>query len=143
MSFLRKLKRDFIYCGIMGWCMEIIYTAFISLRRRDFKLKGTTSIWMFPIYGCAALLSPIMNLLKQKPIWLRGLTYMALIFSAEYTAGAFLSKHKLCPWDYHRSRFNIKRFIRLDYAPNWFGVGLIFEYLLRHRASRTKTTSIL
>lgn len=141
MSFLEKLKRDFIYCGVVGWCLEIIYTAFMSLRRRDFKLKGTTSIWMFPIYGSIAFLSPIMRLVKKKPAWFRGFTYMALIFSAEYTAGSLLNKHKLCPWDYHRSRFHIKRLIRLDYAPYWFGAGLLFEYLLQRRNRPQKTVS--
>lgn len=138
-NILRKLKQDFIFCGISGWCMEIVFTALAALRRRDFKLRGTTSLWMFPIYGSIAFLSPLMKLLKKKPAWFRGFTYMALIFSAEYTAGALLSKHKLCPWDYRRSRFHVKRIIRLDYAPNWFGAGLLFEYLLQRRNRLKKT----
>ncbi|MCM1327110.1 MAG: putative ABC transporter permease [Bacteroidales bacterium] len=141
MNFLKKLKQNFIFCGIAGWCMEIIFTALAALRRRDFKLKGTTSLWMFPIYGSIAFLSPIMTLLKKKPAWFRGFTYMALIFSAEYTVGSLLNRLRLCPWDYRRSRFHIKRIIRLDYAPNWFGAGLLFEYLLRRRNRPKRTVS--
>lgn len=130
---LRKLIHNFIVCGITGWCMEIFFTALHSLRRRDFKLKGTTSLWMFPIYGAASLLTPLFRLMRNKPLFLRGLTYMTLIFSAEFTAGTLLERHALCPWDYSRSRFNVKRLIRLDYAPNWIGAGLLFERLLSNK----------
>ena len=113
--------------------MEIIFTSLHSLRRRDMRLVGTTSIWMFPIYGCAALLSPISRLLHTQSFWVRGFTYMSLIFSAEYLTGSLLKRHELCPWDYQHSRWNIKRLIRLDYAPYWFGAGLLFERVLSRR----------
>lgn len=122
--------RNFLRCGLTGWCMEIIFTSLDSVRRRDPMLKGNTSIWMFPIYGSAALFAPIHKLLRRKPLWVRGLTYMSLIFSGEYISGRLLSKHNMCPWDYGRSRWSIKRVIRLDYAPFWFGAGLLFEKIL-------------
>lgn len=127
---MKQFFKNFIRCGIAGWCIEIIFTALDSFRRRDFTLKGTTSIWMFPIYGCAAFLSPIAHILKNKSVWLRGLTYMTIIFSAEYAAGYILNRKTLCPWSYHRSKWNVNRFIRLDFAPYWFGAGLLFERLL-------------
>lgn len=132
MKIFKNLGRGFLICGVAGWCMEIVFTALGSLRRRELKLRGTTSLWMFPIYGSAVLLAPFMKLLRQKPLWFRGLAYMTLIFSAEHTAGSLLSRRKLCPWDYYHSRFHISRFIRLDYAPNWFVAGLLFERLLKH-----------
>ncbi|MCM1190435.1 MAG: putative ABC transporter permease [bacterium] len=122
--------KNFLKCGLTGWCMEILFTAAASLRRRDMTLKGATSLWMFPIYGSAALLAPVSRLLQKKPIWLRGLSYTGLIFSAEYLTGLLLSKHKLCPWDYGKSRWNVNRLIRLDFAPYWFTAGLLFERLL-------------
>ena len=63
---------------------------------------------------------------------------MSLIFSAEYISGKLLRKKELCPWDYGRSKWNIGRVIRLDYAPLWFFVGLFFEQLTR---PSSKTTS--
>lgn len=123
-------SKNFIKCGLTGWCLEIIFTAMDALRRRDMSLKGHTSLWMFPIYGCAALFSPVSRLLSTKPAWLRGLTYTGMIFSMEYLAGQALAKHKSCPWDYHRSRWNVGRVIRLDFAPYWFGAGLLFERIL-------------
>ncbi|MCD7837142.1 MAG: putative ABC transporter permease [Lachnospiraceae bacterium] len=110
--------------------MEILFTALKSLHRRDLSLKGNSSLWMFPIYGCAALLTPLFKLLKNVPVIFRGLTYMGMIFSGEYLSGSILRRHSICPWDYCRSRFNIKSVIRLDFAPNWFAAGLFFEWLL-------------
>ena len=129
---MKTFLSDFMKCGLVGWCMEILFTALDSFRRRDLRLQGVTSLWMFPIYGCAALFRPIYALIRRFPVWARGLTYMTMIFSAEYTSGKLLSRHHLCPWDYSRSRFQIKRLIRLDYAPLWFGAGLFFEKFLLH-----------
>ena len=122
--------RNFLTCGLTGWCMEIIFTSLDALRRREMTLKGNTSLWMFPIYGSAALLKPVCSLLKNRPVWLRGATYMSLIYSVEYLTGKLLSKYKLCPWDYSRSRFHVDNVIRLDFAPYWFCAGLMFERLM-------------
>lgn len=130
-SFFRSFLHSFLRCGLAGWCLEILFTALGSLRRRELKLKGNTSIWMFPIYGCAALIGPLRRLLKKWPLWMRGFTYMTLIYCVEYLSGKALQKKGLCPWDYGRSRFHVNRTIRLDYAPLWFFAGLLFERLSR------------
>ena len=85
---------------------------------------------MFPIYGCAALLTPIFRFMRKKPLIVRGLTYMSVIFSMEFFCGMLLRRKSLCPWDYSRSKWNVSQVIRLDYAPYWFGAGLLFEKLL-------------
>ncbi len=133
MKHLPVFLKNFLKCGLTGWCMEIIFTAIGSLRNRDMTLKGVTSLWMFPIYGCAAVVAPLSRLLKNRSVGFRGLTYMSMIFSTEYLAGRLLSRHSLCPWDYAKSRWHIDRVIRLDYAPYWFGAGLLFEKLLSHK----------
>lgn len=133
---MKKLVHNFIHCGILGWCMEITFTALDSFRKRQFTLKGNTSIWMFPIYGMASFLAPICRLLKGKSVLLRGSVYASLIFLGEYITGTFLRKKGLCPWDYSKSRWNIKGLIRLDYAPNWFLAGLLFERLIRENDSQ-------
>ncbi len=127
-----KCIKSFLRHGLIGWCMEIIFTAAESLRRRDYTLKGCTSLWMFPIYGSSALLAPIFRLLKKKALWIRGCTYALLIFLAEFLSGTFLRKRGLCPWDYNRSKWNICNVIRLDYAPFWFLAGLLFEHTSTH-----------
>ena len=138
---LLSFLKNFLKCGLTGWCLEIMFTAGGALRRRDMTLKGNTSLWMFPIYGCAAMLEPITRLLSRKPAWLRGVTYMSLIFSTEFLTGSILKHRSLCPWDYGHSRWNIGRVIRLDYAPCWFAAGLLFEKLLVSSSSTQDTQS--
>ena len=59
------LSRLFIHCGILGWCFEILYTSLRMLQRRNYRLQGNTSIWMFPIYGCAAFLRPLDKVMQH------------------------------------------------------------------------------
>ncbi len=132
---LRKelmLRRSFIQCGITGWCIEVMFTGFHSFLRRDFRLMSQTSILMFPIYGMAAFIKPIYKYIKNWNILVRGILYTISIFLVEYFTGNFLCKKKICPWDYTKSKYNIKGVIRLDFAPLWFFTGLLFEHLLCH-----------
>lgn len=121
------LSRLFLHCGIAGWCFEILYTSFKMLQRHDFQLKGTTSLWMFPIYGCAAFLRPLFRITHKLWLPLRGTLYALLIFSGEFLSGALLDKKGFEPWDYSRYRFRIGTHIRLDFFPNWFLTGLFLE----------------
>lgn len=140
-NFCKNFISNFLRCGLTGWCLEICFTALGKPPAGNRELTGHTSLWMFPIYGCAVFLSPISILLKKQSVWVRGLSYMSLIFSAEYLSGTLLKKHKCCPWDYSHSPFHIHGLIRLDYAPFWFGTGLLFEHLLKHRPPHTATKS--
>lgn len=125
--YLRHFLRDFFRLGFTGWCIEILFTAIDSFRRREFTLKGTTSLWMFPIYGLGALIGPLSRCLQKKCLFVRGFYYMLLIYVVELCTGRFLQKRKFCPWNYHSSSWNIQDVIRLDYAPFWFLTGLLFE----------------
>ena len=113
---VKNMKKRFIFCGLVGWCLEIFWTGLKSLQRRQMKLMGHSSIWMFPIYGMAFLFAPISRLLNGKSVWVRG--------------GMFLKKRGLCPWDYSHAKLNVNGVIRLDYAPVWFLTGLLYEKLL-------------
>ena len=126
------MDKNFIKCGIIGWCMEVLFTSACCFRKKDYKLIGQTSIWMFPIYGMAAVIKPISIRLKKrnKKVVERGLIYTAGIYITEYATGTILKKHNQCPWDYSKSRYNLKGIIRWDYAPLWFLVGLIYEKIL-------------
>ena len=48
---MKKLCKDFLKCGILGWCLEILVSGAEALRRQDKTLTCHTSLWMFPIYG--------------------------------------------------------------------------------------------
>ena len=107
--------------------MEIIWTGVISGFKGERTLKGTTSLWMFPVYGMVILLEPVFILFAEWPVFIRGVIYMLLIFSAEFLWGTYLNKAGLCPWDYSKAEYNVAGIIRLDYAPLWFGAGLFYE----------------
>ena len=124
--------RNFLICGLTGWCMEILFTSAGSLARHDGRLIGQTSLWMFPIYGMAACIGPVYAKIKKLPALLRGSIYTVGIFSFEYLSGSLLRRHHFCPWDYSSARANVNGLIRLDYAPFWLGAGLLFERILVH-----------
>lgn len=121
--------QNFVRCGIAGWCLEIFFTAMHALQKREMALCGTTSLWMFPIYGMGAIIAPLYRLLHRQSIWLRGFLYTLLIFTVEFISGSYLRRKKCCPWNYHRSPWNVREVIRLDYAPYWFLTGLLLEQL--------------
>lgn len=124
------IRQNFFRCGILGWALEIFWTGLHAFRIRDPKLTGTSSLWMFPIYGSAAFLAPLMRRIKSWAFWQRGLVYMSFIYAAEFISGSLLKLRGMCPWSYERSPFQIHEVIRLDFAPLWFLVGLMFERIL-------------
>lgn len=124
------LGRNFFICGLTGWCMEILFTSAGSLLKKDGRLIGQTSVWMFPIYGMAVVIRPVYKVIKKLPALFRGGIYSLGIFSFEYLSGSLLKKHHMCPWDYSDAAANINGIIRLDYAPLWMLAGLLFERIL-------------
>lgn len=127
--------KNFIRCGLCGWGIECFWTGCHSIvcgKQKNLPCK--TSVWMFPIYGMAALIEPIYCKMKGKNAVLRGTIYTACIFLTELGTGAFLKKKGCCPWDYSDAKVNYKGIVRLDYAPLWFLVGLLFEKIVRNES---------
>lgn len=123
----------FVIYGLLGWCGEIVWTAArekITRRQRGWNLRGTSYLWMFPIYGLIApLYEPAHNLVRAWGWPARGLVYALGFFAVEYAAGWLLRRLVgTCPWDYTKhSRWHVRGLIRLDYAPVWFLAGLALE----------------
>lgn len=118
----------FIIYGLLGWCLEILWTGLGSFLKRDVRLTGKTYLWMFPIYGSAVLLEPVHDFIRHWPLWDRGIVWMLLCFIVEYLTGWILRRMLgTAPWNYSRAALNINGLIRLDYAPAWFIAGLLFE----------------
>lgn len=126
--------------------MEVVFTSVESILMSDWRLMGRTSLIMFPIYGLGALLGPIGRMIDQ---WIgtedvnyptrmirHGMLYMVLIFMVEYAAGVWLNAQGICPWSYSHTFTNINGVIRLDFAPLWFGAGLIFEEITKKRSGQ-------
>ena len=118
----------FVIYGLLGWCLEIIWTGLGSLINRDVRLTGKTYLWMFPIYGSVILFEPVHDFIRHWPMWERGIVWILLCFSVEYLSGWMLRKILgKVPWNYSRAALNVHGLIRLDYAPAWFVAGLLFE----------------
>ena len=118
----------FVVYGFIGWGAEVLWTGLHSLLKRDFKLTSKTSIWMFLIYGSAVFFEPLVRAVSGFPLMARGMVYVLCIFTIEYIAGILMKQLKVCPWDYSSARLNISGVIRLDYAPAWFAMGMLFEF---------------
>ena len=131
---MKQLLKNFVNCGLCGWCLECFWTGIGSIIFQKNRLMPCkTSVWMFPIYGAAAFFSPVFRRMKNVPLIFRGSLYMIMIFICELCTGLLLKKHKLCPWDYSHAKMNYKGVIRLDYAPAWFFTGLLFEKIAHRR----------
>lgn len=120
--------RALIY-GALGWLVEIVWTGAGSILRRDPRLRATTYLWMFPIYGLGGLLlEPIHLSISGHPWVLRGLIWTLAIFCIEYVTGWLIrSWVGESPWNYEGAPLAVDGLIRLDYAPAWFVLGLLFE----------------
>lgn len=127
------MKNKFILCGVIGWCAEILWTGLHSLANGHWRLMGHSSLWMFPIYGCAAIIAPLSKIYSKCNTFLRGIIYMLHIFWGEFVFGTILKRFNICPWDYSGTPYNIDGVIRLDYAPLWFILGLFYEFLFQRQ----------
>lgn len=125
---MNKIIRFTVY-GFIGLTTEVVYTGLASLFAGDLSMHGFTFLVMFPFYGLALLLEPVHNQLRPFPWWTRGLIYLLLIWSIEYTGGLLLNYLLgACPWVY-QDPLNINGYITLRMAPEWFTAGLCFEKL--------------
>ena len=63
------MKKAFILCGLTGWCMEILWTGLHSILSGELTMTGKTSLLMFPIYGCGAIIRPLSGKLSAVPLF--------------------------------------------------------------------------
>lgn len=120
----------FVLYGLGGWCGEIIFTALTeSLPNQNWRLTGTSYLWMFPIYGLIApLYEPVHDLIREVAlpgriiIWSLGFTLIELV-----TGWLIARLTGKCRWDYSDKRFAINAYIRWDFFPVWAIIGLLLE----------------
>ena len=53
------MAKKFVLFGVLGWCVEILWTGFCSFLVGDAALTAKTYLWMFPIYGAAGFVLPL------------------------------------------------------------------------------------
>lgn len=122
----------FVLYGLGGICAEVFFTALTeSLPRRDWRLLGTSYLWMFPIYGMLVFLyEPVHDLIRYAPWWGRAVIWALGFTAVEWISGWLIARFSgRCPWDYVAAgkRFAINPYIRWDFFPVWAIVGLALE----------------
>jgi uncharacterized membrane protein len=120
----------FILYGLGGWCGEVMFTALTdSLAKRDWRLTGTTYLWMFPIYGLLVVLyEPVHDLIRDYPFIVRAIIWSLGFTAVELTTGWLIERLTgRCPWDYSGKRFAINAYIRWDFFVVWAIIGLALE----------------
>eukprot|EP01095_Lingulamoeba_sp_RSL-Kostka_P009372 TRINITY_DN3237_c0_g1_i1.p1 TRINITY_DN3237_c0_g1~~TRINITY_DN3237_c0_g1_i1.p1 ORF type:complete len:160 (-),score=11.40 TRINITY_DN3237_c0_g1_i1:162-641(-) len=132
---LNVQERIFFY-GLLGWSTEIMFTSIFDyvFEGASISLVGYSYLWMFPIWGLGLLLGEQIGLFfkyRLKLGYVRFLIYVLISFGVEYISGLFLHLTiGYCVWDYsNATNYHIHGFIRLDYAPAWFLMGIIGEFL--------------
>src|SRR5256714_7517618 len=89
---------------------------------------------MLPIYGSGGLLLERLHARLARggvPRWARSLAYMGGIYAVEFGSASLLNRIiGDVPWRYLKG-LNVRGYVRLDYAPFWYGCGWLFEALER------------
>jgi len=125
------IGKRFLFYGLLGWTIEIIFTGMDSLIRGDLRLTGFTNLWMFFIYGMAVFLEPLHDFIAKWKWRLRGLFWMFLFWGIEYVSGFILvNVLGVYPW-YYTDAFAVDGLITLRFAPYWFAAGFLFEKIHR------------
>src|SRR3954454_14072321 len=112
----------FVIYGLLGWCLEIVFTAIPHKRPVDWRLPGHSYLWMFPIYGLVApLYEPVHDALRAAGVFwlLRGVVYGVGIIAVEIVTGWLIQRLTgKIPWDYTgASRWQWRGLTRFDYSP--------------------------
>lgn len=138
--------------GLLGMSGEVVFTAItaslIGWNRRpgnppapNWRLEGYSYLWMLPVYAVSGLLYERMMLALRAanvPLLARGVFYMLAFFAVEVVVGWLIERLiGVCPWDYREvSRWAWRGYIRADFAPVWYGLGILLEgpvvYLMTH-----------
>jgi len=127
----------FILAGITS---EIFWSGILGyFDKRDPKIIGQTSLWMFPVYALIPfVIILVTSLFSYYPIYIRGLIYLFSFYIIEFVVGILLKKFiGSCTWDYSRYHIhllgreiktNIQGIICLEAAVIWYIYGVLGEF---------------
>ena len=69
------MKRNFLLCGSLGWCLEVFWTGLHSLLNGQPTMMGADLSSDVSYYGCAAVIAPLYHRLASIPTAVRGCLY--------------------------------------------------------------------
>lgn len=122
----------FLIFAFIGLLIEVFFTGLGKVFRGDINLVGHTSPWMMLDYGLlGVIIMPIGRPLIKRgiPLPFRAIVYMIGIFTVEYVSGRIFNTFGIHIWDYSDRMLNLHGQITLTYAPFWYALGLVAEFL--------------
>ena len=94
---MKKLSKDFVKCGVIGWCMEIAVTSLQAFRRRGADAyRPYLSLHVSHLRGRLSA-APAVHPDVRFSLGRARLVYMFCIFGGEYVSGRFLQKRGAVP----------------------------------------------
>jgi hypothetical protein len=119
------MKKYLIISAFLGFAYLIIEIVFNAVFSFDIRLRGTTSLWMFPIGALMGTILGAMNNIgfiktRVNYFWMSIIGVM-LIYGIEYASGTVLTSLGIVVWRY-TDILNICGQITLFYIPVWFAL---------------------
>lgn len=119
------MKRTLIIAAILGFAYLVIEVIFGAVTSFDIRLRGTTSLWMFPIGALMGTILGAMNniewIKKHVNYFWMSVIGVGLIYLIEYTSGTVLTSLGIVVWRY-TDILAVNGQITLFYAPIWFAL---------------------
>ena len=130
------LFRIFHY-ATFGFSMEVLLVAIThvvdgKITKEDKLLKGSTYLWMIPIYGILLpfVFEPLRSITSDWFLIARFFSWAVLITFFEGLTGWIYDKTLgFCPWDYSKSKYKIfeRGYTKWTLVPAWGIAGLVLE----------------
>ncbi len=119
------MKRVLIISTLLGLAYLLIEVIFNAVLSFDIRLRGATSLWMFPIGAIMGTILGAMNnidwIKKHINYFWQCIIGVVLIYAIEYTSGTVLTSIGIVVWRY-TDVLNINGQITLFYIPVWFAL---------------------
>ena len=132
---LPSVIRFYAY-GLQGLLDEILFTAIFDVvfhTSGNPQLKGYTSLFSFIMYGSCSFfverLYAYLYLKRGMKWYSRFPLYLIVFYTWEFCFGLVLRQFDACSWDYSHYPLNFMGLITLIYAPFWFVLCVLQDYL--------------
>ncbi|MEW5849438.1 MAG: hypothetical protein AB2A00_11525 [Myxococcota bacterium] len=127
------LAQMFIF-AMVGLGLEVVFTGVLDgITHRRKLLMGYSSVWYVPFYAAVPwAFERLWPYLVALPWFTRGAVYVVLFHVGEYLAMGLLRLllgQSPSEESYRKSAYNIHALTRLDFAPAFFVMGMLFEWL--------------
>lgn len=122
--------------GSVGLLVEVYFTGFFSaIVFKDRRAMSTTSLWMLPVYGTAAVILGFIHDHTRWPFYLAALPYTLFIYVWEFSWHWILGLFKVKVWDYGPAKFTLAGRVQPRYFPWWYllacGFNPLHSFLLK------------